>query len=330
MKYSIVVPVFNGTTVIRELASRVAAVFATMKDSYELIFIHDGGHLATWQTAQELARLYPNEIVAVKLSRNYGQHNALIAGISYSTGDWIITLDEDLQQDPADIPLLVQEQERTGCDLVYGYFPEQKHSAFRRITSSLLRKTLRRSLPGLHPDYSPFRLIRGDVARLMVGMNNSPTFLDGYLTWITQNASSVKVGHFQRQEGESTYNLSRLIQHTTTILVTFSSLPIRLVSYTSFTLFFVSLVYAAYIALRRIIYHDLVPGYASIIFVLGLGIGLILFALGVIGEYIYRINQKTTRRPNSITRTAILNGEELPEVEFARTERIAETLRSIR
>lgn len=129
-------------------------------------------------------------------------------------------------------------------------------------------------------------------------MRNSYTFLDGYLSWITTKTSSCIVSHKERQGGVSAYTLKKLVNHTINIFVTFSDLPIRLVSKLSIILLTLMTCYGVYIISRKILYDDFAMGYPSIILTIGFGVGFIMLALGIIGEYIYRINLKTTKRPN--------------------------------
>jgi undecaprenyl-phosphate 4-deoxy-4-formamido-L-arabinose transferase len=129
-------------------------------------------------------------------------------------------------------------------------------------------------------------------------MRNSYSFLDGYLTWITSNIESVEVNHASREIGKSTYTLKKLIEHSINIFVTFSNLPIRILTSSSILIFIATIIYSAFILYKKFIGKIDVPGYTSLTISIGLGVGFILLGLGIIGEYIYRINLKTTKRPN--------------------------------
>jgi undecaprenyl-phosphate 4-deoxy-4-formamido-L-arabinose transferase len=162
----------------------------------------------------------------------------------------------------------------------------------------VLKKLLEIGIPDLHKNYSAYRIIKRDIALTTVNMQNSYTFLDGYLSWITTNVGAVHVSHSIRQGGISSYTLKKLINHSVNIFVTFSSLPIKLVTYLSLIFFIFTFAYAIYVLMEKLIFNNLVPGFASIVVLLGFGIGSILFGISVIGEYIRSINQKTTKRPN--------------------------------
>jgi undecaprenyl-phosphate 4-deoxy-4-formamido-L-arabinose transferase len=298
MLLSFVIPVYHGEATITKLFTSLQAVCQANNYSFEVIFVWDCGPDNSWNVISELKHQNPEIITAIRLSRNYGQHNAIICGFEHAIGDYIITMDEDLQHDPADVPLLLNKQQEADYDLVYGYYPEREHSGFRNMTSRLLNTALKIGIPELHRHYSAFRCIKKKVALSTIKMQNSYTFLDGYFAWITNNVSSTRVNHQARFAGKSSYNLKKLITHTINIFVTFSSLPIKLVSILSAIFFFFSTTYATAIIIKKIFSDNLVPGFASIIVLTGYGFSAILFGLSVIGEYIHRINLKTTRRPN--------------------------------
>lgn len=298
--YSVVVPVYNGALTITELYDRTASVFERLGASFEVVFVHDHGPDGSWAAIEALKRAHPHTVRAVRLARNFGQHNAIICGFKHAEGGFIVTIDEDLQQDPADIPLLIAAQSAGGHDVVYGRYDEQKHGGVRNLTSRIVRRLLAISIPDLHPDYSPLRLIKAPIAKATIGMSNSYTFLDGYLSWITADVGSVTVSHAERLAGTSAYDWRKLIRHGANIFVTFSPLPIRALTYSSAAIFTLSVGFTTYLLIRKVFVGDIVSGYASTMVVLGMGFGLVLFGMGVIGEYIHQINMKTTRRPNFV------------------------------
>jgi undecaprenyl-phosphate 4-deoxy-4-formamido-L-arabinose transferase len=129
-------------------------------------------------------------------------------------------------------------------------------------------------------------------------MRNSYTFVDGYFSWITTNVESCKVSHSERKSGKSSYTIPKLIGHTINIFVTFSNLPIRFLTYLSLFVLFSTFSFSVVTIIRKLIFNNILEGYTSIVIILGFGIGLIMLSLGIIGEYIYRISLKTTKRPN--------------------------------
>lgn len=299
---SIIIPVFKGEKTINLLFSEILQAFEKHNDiKLEVIFVYDCGGDDSWQIIKEIVSNNKGIAKGVRLSRNFGQHNALICGFENAKGDFAVTIDEDLQQDPGDIIKLLEKQKENDYDVVYGKFKELKHSTFRNQTSNLLKKLIKWGIPNLHPDYSALRLIKKEIYQVLPKLENSYTFLDGYITWITSNVASTPVKHSIRKDGKSSYNIKKLIEHSINIFVTFSNLPIRILTFSSMIAFVATIAYSAIIAYQRIVGQISIPGYASLIIAIGLGVGLILLGLGIIGEYIYRINLKTTKRPNYIS-----------------------------
>lgn len=301
--YSVVVPVYQGQDTLRPLTAQLVEFFTSTSRTFELVFVYDCGPDASWQVIQALrAELGPELIRAIHLTRNFGQHNALLCGFGEARGRFIITIDEDLQHRPADIERLIQRQQEGNFDVVYGRHETLQHSAFRNGTSRAMRRLLRLGIPSLHPDYSAFRLLKADIARCCLDMRNSYTFLDGYLTWVTTHVASTPVGHAPRAAGQSGYTVGKLVAYSVNIFVTFSNLPIRLLTFTSVAVFLVTSSYSLYVLLRKLIYNDFLLGFPSLMISIGFGVGLILLGLGIVGEYVHRINLKTTRRPNFVKR----------------------------
>ena len=297
MQYSIIIPVYNGEQTVEKLYDRIKQFFAD-KYNYEVIFVYDCGKDNSWEVLLKIKMQNPQNVKLIRLSRNYGQHNALICGFEYAKGDFIVTMDEDLQHAPEDIQKLIDKQKEMDYDVVYGKYEIRNHSGFRNAGSSMLKRIIDVGIPDIHPDYSAFRLIKAGIAKSCITMRNSYTFLDGYISWITTNCSSCIVSHSERQGGVSAYTFSKLINHTINIFVTFSNLPIRFLTKLSFFVLFLMTLYSTYIIVRKLVFNDLAMGYPSLVIIVGFGVGLIMLALGIIGEYIYRINLKTTQRPN--------------------------------
>lgn len=297
-KISIIIPVYHGEATIAPLFEKIKEACEKHTYSYEVLFIWDCGPDQSWQQIQLLKNSYPDHIMAIHLSRNFGQHNAIICGFEHASGDFIVTMDEDLQHDPSEIQKLIEKQKSGDFDVVYGKYAQRKHNSFRNITSRTLKKMLEIGIPELHKDYSAYRLIKKETAKACINMQNSYTFLDGYISWITTNVSSVEVTHSTRQAGESSYTLKKLIAHSINIFVTFSSLPIKIVTWLSLSFFAFTFFYTIYTLIQKLFFKSLIPGYTSIMVLLGFGIGAILFGISVLGEYIHRINLKTTKRPN--------------------------------
>ena len=303
--YSVVVPVYRGEATLEKLFLQVKKSMDDLGKRAEVIFVHDNGPDNSWTVICQLKTRYPELVTGIQLTRNFGQHNATICGFKYARGEFVITLDEDLQHSPEDIDLLIAEQKRIDADVIYGVYDDRKHNPLRNITSIALKKILSTGIPDLHRDYTSYRLIKKSIAIETLTMQNSYTFLDGYLSWLTNKVGSVIVTHSTGEAGKSSYTIKKLIAHALNIFITFSTLPIRILSWMSAGIIILSVLFSAYLLARKIFYNDLIPGYTSIIIVLGLGFGLIFFGMAILGEYLQRINIKTTKRPVFLERNIL-------------------------
>ncbi|MBE0584112.1 MAG: glycosyltransferase family 2 protein, partial [Desulfofustis sp.] len=279
-QFTVVVPVYNGQDTIVPLFAEMEAVFTGMNETFTVVFVCDGARDSSWEIIESLHKQHPSIVKGVRLTRNFGQHNAIICGFEFAEGNYIITMDEDLQHNPRDIPSLFEEMKSRGLDVIYGKARKSKHNSFRNITSGIIRIIAAWAIPGLHRDYSAYRVLRSNIAYNVIEMRNSYTFLDGYLAWITEKVGSKEVDHRKRYSGESSYSIARLLAHAINIFVTFSNMPIKMLTAMSLLSFATSSMYAAIIFIRKILYNDLVPGYAALAIMVGAGVGMILLGLG--------------------------------------------------
>ncbi len=306
MQYSIIIPVFRADRSLITLCKSIKQIIST--EPHEIILVFDGGQITSRKICLELVSIF-DSIIFLELSRNFGQHNAIIAGINKAQGQWIITMDEDSQHSASDIPKLIIQQKNSGASVVYADYFERNHNFFRNTTSAMMKKLLRLGIPDLYPHYSPFRLIKSDIAMHLLKMNNSYTFLDGYLSWITNNFSHIKIEHQQSQSGKSSYTIKKLIAHSINIFITFSSLPIRLLSTTSLVFFTLSTFYAFWVIFNTLTSNNYQAGFPTLVVMLGFGFGGVLLGLATLAEYLHRINLKATNRPNYIIEKITTNND---------------------
>lgn len=292
---SVVVPVYRAEKTLEELHRRLVAVLNAMGCSYELIFVEDCGGDGSWSVIEQLGRQDAN-LRGVKLSRNFGQHAATICGFAQSRGRWVVTLDDDLEQSPEEIPRLFAKVQE-GYVLVYGVYPQRSHAAWRNLTSALARYLFKKAIPQLNDVYTSFRMIDGNLAREVCRFESPFSFVDGYLSWLTNNCTSVEVAHLTRAHGTSNYTLRKLLAHTINIFVTFSDLPLRLASWIGLGSFLIGMFWLCYILLMKLVGGITASGFTSLMAGIVLFGGIQLFVLGIFGEYLSRINFKTSKKP---------------------------------
>lgn len=296
---SFVVPVYNGARMVEALCARLAPVGRAF-GIYEIVLVDDGSRDNSCQVIRQLQKSV-TEICFVQLSRNFGQHNATLAGLAQARGAIMVTLDQDLQHPPEEIPCLV-EKLNEGFDVVYGLPKKRPHSLFRNLSSEFSKWIARQILStSLRGNFSSFRAIRAWVVSEVVQYNTSYIYLDGFISWTTANVGGVIVQN-PKSEFESQYTFSKLIKHGFNLLVNFSIRPLQLASVAGFISALVGLVLAAVVVINKLMYGAPVQGWTSLV-VLVLVIGGVQIAfLGLIGEYIGRILMNTNRAPNYVIR----------------------------
>ena len=292
---SVVVPVYKAEHTLVPLYERLVAALEPAWPDFELLLVEDAGGDRSWAVIEELAAR-DGRVRGIKLSTNFGQHAATICGIGAARGTWIVTMDCDLEHPPEAIPALVAKA-LEGYDLVYGVFHARTHAAWRNLTSGLARMLFNLAIPSLNGEYTSFRVVNARVARVITQFSSPFPFVDGYLSWVTNKYATVPVAHERKPEGRSTYTFRKLLTHTINLFVTFSDLPLRLASWLGLLVFFGGLAATAVIVWGRLSGAITVSGYASIMAGLFSFGGLQLLVLGILGEYIARINFKTTQKP---------------------------------
>ena len=295
IEISVVVPVYCSAITLPELHRRVVATLENITQDFEIILVEDCGRDNSWEVIEKLANQDPR-VRGIKLSRNFGQHAATICGCSTARGRWVFTLDDDLEHQPEFISDIYSKA-KEGFSLVYGVYPQRTHSAWRNITSEIGRKMFRFAIPSLNYSYTSFRCIRGKLARELTRFDSPFPFVDGYLSWITHNCASVPVVHASRVSGVSNYNFRKLFAHSINIFVTFSDLPLRLASWLGLGAFLIGMLWLGTILIGKLLGDISVSGYASVMAGIVLFGGIQLLILGIIGEYLGRVNFQSSRRP---------------------------------
>lgn len=296
---SFVVPVYNGAMMIQRLYDRLTPVARTF-GNYEIVFVDDG---STDESYTILEALQANDanVCAVQLSRNFGQHNATLAGLSCAQGDVVVTLDQDLQNPPEEIPRLV-EKLVDGVDVVYGLPEERAYGFFRSISSAFSKWISRKILStALRGNFSSFRVLRKWVVDEIVKYKSSYVYIDGLIGWTTTNVSGVPVRNVWA-ESESHYTLPRLINHGLNLLVNFSLRPLQLASLVGTASAIVGLLGAMIVIAEKIFLGVSVQGWTSLMVVILVVGGLQIGFLGLIGEYTGRILMNSNSSPVFVIR----------------------------
>jgi undecaprenyl-phosphate 4-deoxy-4-formamido-L-arabinose transferase len=290
---SVIIPAFNGGNIVKDLFFKIKKVLSG-RYTFEVLFVFDNGKEETWKIIKGLKKDYPDLIKAYHLAKNYGQHRAIQFGMGEALGKFVITLDEDLQHEPADILRLIAKQKENDYDIVYGWFSDPQHIGIRNSVSFLLRKILKHFIPTLYDNYSPYRLIKRDVAIRTSTMVCPYTFIDDFLSRITQNIAFEDIKHHKRKEGKSSYTLMKFFKHGIYILLAYSKLIPLLIAVS--ILFIVT--GSAIFMLSVIAPEHINFGLFSNRFIIGtISIGIILIFFSLIGSFINHSNTIINTRP---------------------------------
>ncbi len=301
---SVVIPVYGRGDRLPELIRRLdASAEAKGCDYPELVLVDDCGSDESWPVIRQVASHRTN-IIAIQLSRNFGQHNAIMCGFHHTNGEVVVTIDDDLQQDPESIPKLLNELIENDLDLVYGSYESKKHAIGRNLGSSLVN-SFYRLIFKMPITVTSFRALRRPLVQSILRYDLNFTYLDGLLAWNTTRIGTVVIPHHDRTEGKSGYTLSKLIGLAMNVFTNFSLLPLQVVSLLGITFATLGLSLGTWYALAALFTKAAVPGYAStIVAVLVLG-GLQLLSLGIMGEYIGRLHLNVNRKPQFTVRKII-------------------------
>lgn len=285
--YSIVVPVFNSAGIVGETTDRIVEVFERAGLSYELILVNDGSSDASWDVIADRARR-GTHVVALNLLKNYGQHNANLAGMREATGDYLITMDDDLQN-PPDQALLLIDEAMTGRDVVFGKFERKQAAGYRRLGSKMIGMINRRVFhqpPDL--DVSNFRVLRRDVVDRICASRTTHPYITGLALMYSSNRSNVVVRHEQRAVGKSHYNIVRILRLVLTILFSYSLFPLRAAALGGFVVAGLGFLLGVGVLVRGLFVSSPVPGWTALVVLLSIFNGVTITLLSMLGEYVVR------------------------------------------
>lgn len=302
--YSVVVPVYNSEHTLHELYERVSKVFdETLQEEFEMILVDDGSKDHSYEVMEELHDK-DNRVKIIQQARNFGQHPALLCGFKYVKGDFIITMDDDLQHPPEEIPKLVKVMnERDDVDVIIAKYEGRQHNIIRRMgtwvsvyaTSKMLKKP--RDL-----EITSFRLIRRFIVDAIVKMDVHLPQIGNLLVQTSNRIINVPVHHDARKYGKSGYSFKRLAKDLIYDITTNSAFPLIVVRDLGITSFIISVVLALFYLFRYFLYGVSVEGWTTLVlFMLGYN-GVILLSIGIIGEYLMHILDEAKKMPNYVER----------------------------
>jgi glycosyltransferase involved in cell wall biosynthesis len=306
---SVVVPVYNGAATLDDLVCRLTRVLDDGEEPYEIILVNDGSRDTSWHRVVELSRVY-GHLRGFNLTRNYGQHNALLAGIREARFGTIVTLDDDLQHPPEEIPNLVLKL-REGFDVVYGTPIKEQHGLWRDMASRLTKLALQSAMGAeTARKVSAFRVFRVHVREAFADYRSPFVSIDVLLTWGTTSFAAIPVKHNPRALEKSNYTVRKLATHALNMMTGFSTFPLQLASLIGFAFTLLGLLALVYVIVRYVIQGGSVPGFPFLASAIAIFSGAQLFALGILGEYLARMHLRIMEKPAYTVREEIVFGEQ--------------------
>jgi len=303
VELSVVVPVYNGAQTIERVVDQVSALH--IEGGLEIILVNDGSYDDSAAVCTMLVEAATTPMTFVNLARNFGEHNAVMAGLRAARGRYIVTIDDDLQHDPADISALYRHCRDNGLDVSYTFWDKKKHGLIRNMGSHLTNK-MASIIMGKPKDiyFSTFRCMSRFLVDNILHHDGPYPYIDGLVLQITDKIGKLKITHHQRQAGRSGYTARRLIRLWLNIFINYSVMPLRISTFIGIGLSALGLLYT----IRVIAIHmmDGTPeGWASLISIVLLFSGAQLIVLGVMGEYLGRIHLTNNRKPQFVVRDIV-------------------------
>lgn len=301
-EFSVIVPVYYGEKTLPELVARLKSTLSEITGSYEIILVDDGSQDNSWGVIEELARKHA-EVRGINLMRNFGQHNALLAGIRSAKYAVCITIDDDLQHNPACIPILLAKMNE-GYEVVYGSPKVERHGIWRDMASVITKATLATVMNATSARHvSAFRMFNTKLRDAFAQYTGPAVSIDVLLTWGTSSFSYVEVKHEKRVFGESHYTFKKLVTHAFNLMTGFSTIPLRLATGVGFASILFGIVILLYVLIRYLIQGGAVPGFTFLASTISIFSGVQLFALGIMGEYLARMHFRLMDKPSYVIET---------------------------
>lgn len=296
-QYSIVVPVYNSEGSLSVLYERLEVVFQQLGKSWQLILVDDASRDGSWKVMRTLAEKDPR-VTAINLSNNFGQHNALMCGFSYASGTYVITMDDDLQHPPEEIPKLVRAITEKDASVIYGQYATKKHGKFRDICSGLVNAILSK-ITGSGYKVTSFRIMKHEVAKKLTGFTQYNVMIDVLIKDIVHqtDVGHVVVEHQARTIGKSNYSYGKLFAYALNMIFNYTLWPLRLGTILGFVLAVLSIFLGLYFLIDYFIHQVPVAGFTSLMVVTTFLCGTILFVLGIMGEYMGRMFLNINHKP---------------------------------
>ncbi|WP_431843518.1 glycosyltransferase [Calidifontibacter indicus] len=297
MQISVVIPCYRSRATIRELVERLVEQLPTLATEFEVILVVDGSPDDTYAIAHQLETEHPGVVHAVLLRRNFGQHNALLAGLSRAAYPITVTMDDDLQHRPDQLATLLAPLDDQFVDLVYGVAVEEEHGFARSFASRTVKAGLAMAGVPNARNVSAFRAFRTELREGFADVSDPFASLDVLVSWTTTSIVAVPVAMDERAEGRSGYTFKALVRHALNMITGYGTLPLRLVTWLGWTTSVLGCVLLVVVIAQYLFGRIAVAGFTTLVSLLAILSGVIMLSLGILGEYIGRLHFRSMNRP---------------------------------
>jgi undecaprenyl-phosphate 4-deoxy-4-formamido-L-arabinose transferase len=301
---SVVIPVYNSSEILPKLISELNLVLQNCSDKYQIILVNDCSKDDSWKAISSLAEEY-KFIKGINLMKNYGQHNAILCGIKNADYEYIITMDDDLQHPPKEIPNLL-EKLSDDIDVVYGIPKSNAHNSWRNLSSKISHFLFKKlTANSVSKDISAFRAFKTELRKAFENYNGRYVSIDMLLTWGTNKFENIEVEHSKRLSGKSNYNFRKLVSYATNLFTSFSALPLQVASILGFIFTLFGIVIFGYVMVNYFVSDGAIKGFTFLAATIAIFSGIQLFVLGILGEYISRIHFRSMKEPYYVIKNII-------------------------
>jgi glycosyltransferase involved in cell wall biosynthesis len=300
IEFSFLIPVFNSVGTLQPLYKGIEDLMAEINSPFEVIFIEDNGAIKSWETLLQIRKEHPENVTLIKLTKNFGQNGATLCGIDQARGEFLITLDDDLQVHPSELKKLIDYQRLHQSEVVYGVYDEQGTSAIRKAGSKYIKKIFTETDGGSNIG-SAIRLINANIAKHLRNHSQDHLFINQVISWYTFDTKFVEVARNPRHEGKSGYNLFQLFYITFQLFFLYTSAPLKIM----ISLCIISSVTTFGLASYYIYQHFVLGRGLGFLAVIVVSISLILASISIMGVYINRIYSARVKKPNYVIKVKI-------------------------
>ncbi len=281
--YSIIIPVYGAENALEKLHQSICGFFEG-KYAYEIIYVDDHSNDASWQVLKKIKTTHNNTTI-IRLSKNFGQHSATICGFKHARGNFIVTIDDDLEVHPDETAKLITEQKRNNADVVYGEYRKLNISFLRGLFTGIYKRLSKAEDQGKGKG-SSFRLIKSTFTKKIAENHRHFVFIDELLLWYTRNMAFVDVPANRNYVPKARYKMGGLFSMAGNVILFSSTFPLKFVTRLGFILFFVNFLIGIYFFFKKFYIENEVPGYTSLIISILFSTGLIIFCIGILARYI--------------------------------------------